>query len=541
MVFHGKTRRNRNNSNSGKPLIADAYVITMNVDSERYKQTDASAKAANLPVKKWDAVKVDESMRDSLMEQGIGSMIFKGATMRHRGAIGCFLAHRGVMRHIAEQASHTTQGTLILEDDVKIPPDFLQKIQSIVSELPRDWDVLYLDKVNPKSEKVTEHIFKFKKQMTTSNNWGNWAYIVRNSSLKGRILPLLEFMIEPIDIQLHKFADYLHIYQTVPSLITLNEATTKNSNINKLNMNGGTRRKRQRKQQKKRQRGGDSSGGDSKCIFVNWGPGLGLGNQLCIYAAGLIAKKKTGKSLCIFPQVGNIHSSVDYRPMLKEVTSVERTPDMLSRLEAATKIHAGKEVQHGAWNEEDIPMVDGDLRLKDSKTPGYSGGYYQNYNSIKSVIPEIRDNLVPQLAAKYSDMIVKPNAAFMHIRRGDLIHTNEEVKPEYIRAALSRLEDVPEIQVIYYIMKSEEVDWTKGQKFQTGKGIEWFTEADELKAIYLMSQCKAGAILSASTFSMWGTYLGADSNSSSTIIYPKKWSPPMPNIDLEFPDRWIAI
>lgn len=259
MVFPAKTRRNRNNTNRGKPLIADAYVITMNMESERYKQTEASAKAANLPIKKWDAVKVDESMRDSLMEQGIGSIIFKGATMRYRGAIGCFLAHRGVMRHIAEQASHATQGTLILEDDVKIPPDFLQKIQSIVSELPADWDILYLDKVNPKSEKVTEHIFKFQKQMTTANNWGNWAYIVRNSSLKERILPLLEFMIEPVDIQLHKFADYLHIYQTVPSLITLNEATTKNSNINKLNMNGGTRRKRQRKQpqkQKRKQRGG---------------------------------------------------------------------------------------------------------------------------------------------------------------------------------------------------------------------------------------------------------------------------------------------
>ena len=167
------------------------------------------------------------------MEQGIGSIIFKGPTMRLRGAIGCFLAHRGLMRHIAKNADKS-EGTLILEDDVTIPPDFNEKLQRVIEELPNNWDIIYLDKVNPKAEKVTEHLHKFQKQMTTANNWGNWAYIVRHKSLK-KILPLLEFMVDPVDIQLHKFADKLNIYLTVPSLITLNKETTMNSNINKLN------------------------------------------------------------------------------------------------------------------------------------------------------------------------------------------------------------------------------------------------------------------------------------------------------------------
>ena len=237
MVFGGKTRKNTKpqNTNSGKPLFTEAYAITMNVESERYKQTSASAKAAGLTLHKWDAVKVDDKMGDSLMEQGIGSIIFKGVKMRYRGAIGCFLAHRGLMRHIAEQPEHKSQGTIILEDDVTISPDFNEKMKVVMAELPRDWDILYLDKVNPKADKVSEHIHKFPKQMTVSNNWGNWAYIVRNKSLKERILPLLEFMIDPVDIQLHKFGDYLNIYLAVPSLIILNDKTTYNSNINKLN------------------------------------------------------------------------------------------------------------------------------------------------------------------------------------------------------------------------------------------------------------------------------------------------------------------
>jgi len=232
--------RNKNkalnrNTNSSLPFFKKAYVITMDTNSERYKQMEASAKAANVEVTKWDAVKVDDSMKDSLMEQGIGSIIFKGAKMRLRGAIGCFLAHRNAMTHAAEHPEG--QATLIMEDDVTIPPDFHEKMKVVLAELPRDWDVLYLDKVNPKAVKVSEHIQKFEKQMTTHNNWGNWAYFVRNKSLKGKILPLLKFMNDPVDIQLHKFGDEINIYLATPSVITLNKATTGNSNINKLNFN----------------------------------------------------------------------------------------------------------------------------------------------------------------------------------------------------------------------------------------------------------------------------------------------------------------
>lgn len=228
------TIRKLNSQKGGSTLFKDAYAITMNPESNRYKQTEASAKAAGLTLHKWDAVKVDESMKNSLMEQGIGSLIFKGNKMRFKGAIGCFLAHRGLMRHIAEHPS-PAEGTLILEDDVSIPPDFNERFNAVIAELPKDWDILYMDKVNPKSEKISEHIHKFQKQMTTDHNWGNWAYIVRHKSLK-RILALLEFMIDPVDIQLHKFADKLNIYLAIPSLITLNKDTTMNSNINKLNV-----------------------------------------------------------------------------------------------------------------------------------------------------------------------------------------------------------------------------------------------------------------------------------------------------------------
>lgn len=221
--------------NRGKPLFKDVYAITMNDNSERYKQSVASAKEAGIDLKKWDAVKVDDSMGDSLMEQGIGSIIFKGPKMRYKGAIGCFLAHRGLMRHIAEQPHTEAHGSLILEDDIKFAPDYSTKLANLMKEIPSDWDIIYLDKVNPNAKEVSPAVHKFEKQMTSHNNWGNWAYVVRHKSLKDRILPLLEHMIDPVDLQLHKFADKIHIYLAKPSLVTLNEKTTYNSNINKLN------------------------------------------------------------------------------------------------------------------------------------------------------------------------------------------------------------------------------------------------------------------------------------------------------------------
>jgi GR25 family glycosyltransferase involved in LPS biosynthesis len=233
-MARNRSRKRNTRKNRGKPLFNTAYSITMNENSERYKQSSASAEQAGVPLKKWDAVKIDDTMADSLMEQGIGSMIFKGPKMRYKGAIGCFLAHRGAMRHIAEHPD-AAQGTLILEDDVEFVPEFRQKLQTLTQEVPSDWDIIYLDKVNPKAVDVSPNVQKFEKQMTSHNNWGNWAYIVRHKSLKNRILPLLEHMIDPVDIQLHKFADKINIYLARPILVGLNQKTTYNSNINRIN------------------------------------------------------------------------------------------------------------------------------------------------------------------------------------------------------------------------------------------------------------------------------------------------------------------
>jgi GR25 family glycosyltransferase involved in LPS biosynthesis len=527
-IKRGGTKKN--SKNQGKPIFTDAYAITMNTESERYKQTEASAKAAGINLQKWDAVKVDDTMGDSLMEQGIGSIIFKGPKMRLRGAIGCFLAHRGLMRHIAEKHG-ASEGTLILEDDVTIPPDFQQKLQALVAGLPNDWDILYLDKVNPKSHKVTDHLHKFEKQMTASNNWGNWAYIVKNSSLKERILPHLEHMFDPVDLQLHKFADKLNIYLAVPSLITLNKNTTYNSNINKLNMQGGARKYK-----------GGAIDLEKPGIFITFSHDIGLGNQLFIYAAGLVLKNKMNVPLYVLPVSANSHSKVDYRFLFKDATPVDRTDAIMERVNKSTELHADKNVRNKNWSIYDTPQIIAtNVRVKD---PEPHGGYYQNYAAIVSVIPTIRNHIIGELKKRYGDVHVKDSSAFMHVRRGDYTKYNVTLPVEYYKDAIHKLKK--DIKHLYIICESSDISWCKEQGFDAKIPIEWVDEADELKVLYIMSLCTAGAIISNSTFSSWGAILGADKNPSSTIVYPLKWWWLGDKItargeDLSFPERWIGI
>ena len=220
-----KTRRIRqqggsNGDNTGSPLFQEAYAITLDPNSKRYRDIDAYAKGANIQLKPWKGIVVKPEEKDSLPPQGVGTTNFKdrSGAVFNLGVIGVFLAHRALFRQIAEQ-SPTKMGTLIFEDDVEIPPDFYQKLGAIEKEIPADWDFIFLDKLYTVGKPVSEHVVKLDRDMTGYKNWGIWAYIVRNGSLKDKILPRMEHMIDVPDIQLAKFADVLNMYLVQPSLV----------------------------------------------------------------------------------------------------------------------------------------------------------------------------------------------------------------------------------------------------------------------------------------------------------------------------------
>ena len=286
------------------------------------------------------------------------------------------------------------------------------------------------------------------------------------------------------------------------------------------------KKRKARKPRTRRQRGGNPE----KCIFVTLGGGLG--NQLYIYATAIVAKARTGLPLCLLPYKGNTHSKTDYTTVLfKQGTPVDENV-VESRLEASKKILESVVNPHNSWKNTNIP------ENSDKNIMFVYGTPFQNYTAIQSAIPTIREDFKKVFEERYPGFkdTIPATSAFMHVRKGD--YGGASLDREYYQRALKELDTVEGIKDIYVL--SDDIPWCKEQKWESLKTIQWFESSDELHALYLMSLCVAGAIISASTFSSWGAILGPDQNESSTIIYPAGWITG-PSSKIEFPSRWKAI
>jgi len=248
-----------------------------------------------------------------------------------------------------------------------------------------------------------------------------------------------------------------------------------------------------------------------------------------MYAAALSLKHKYNIPVFLLPDsVGtNTHSSRDYRDIFKGVDKIEYT-DL--KMIMANKFTFPKIDIYDYHNEDDIPVENNKyIYIKDY--------YYQTYDNVKTVISEVRGVLIPQFKKSYSNLIDTPiSTAFIHIRRGDFLTEDEgtRILPiEYYYKGFDILNKVVGITTVYII--SDDIEWCKKHKWSTIKNIVYFDDPDELRTLYLMSQCKAGAVLSNSTFSCWGAFLGAYEN-MGTVVYPIHGA-----FLKSLPDDWIGI
>jgi len=204
------------------PYFTDAYVITLSSRyPERLQRIKANAEKAGITLKPWEGVIITKEDVPELPEKGIGTLLFQDRTNTYFnfGAIGCFLAHRTLLESIA--AAPTGLGTFICEDDIVIPADFYTRLAAISSEIPEDWDILFLRKYVEKTRPVSAHIKRLERDTTASKNIGMWGFIVKNASIQTKILPVLEQMTDAIDLQLGRHADRIRMYLVDPPLISM--------------------------------------------------------------------------------------------------------------------------------------------------------------------------------------------------------------------------------------------------------------------------------------------------------------------------------
>lgn len=307
-----------------------------------------------------------------------------------------------------------------------------------------------------------------------------------------------------------------------------------------------TRKKniRRRAQRKRVYIGGQ---GQDRQIFVSMLTGEGLGNQLFILAAALVAQKKTGLPISVLPSTTNPHTKMDYRTLFKTPKiSVVEEANGRARMNAANSILEIQDFNATAkWSNANIKYNSGSA--KNVKIPAR---LYQNYSAIHTVIPAVKDILTANEFSKkpiYKEIqdATPSGSAFIHVRRGDYKDQGAGwiLGEDYFMRGLDELEKDAKVKTICII--SKDMDWCKGLSWasHTKKPIKYYDSENELEVLYKMSTCTAGAVISSSTFSAWGAMLGADMNPSATIVYPISWLTHDADGDnpLVFPDRWKGI
>ena len=88
--------------------------------------------------------------------QAIDGSTLMGYPVKQRGFRGCYRSHLAVLKLCLEQPDDIF---IIFEDDAKLLPDFDKRLEQAMSELPSDWDILFLGGRNMKNVyEYSEHL-----------------------------------------------------------------------------------------------------------------------------------------------------------------------------------------------------------------------------------------------------------------------------------------------------------------------------------------------------------------------------------------------
>ena len=207
------------------PEIVTIHVINLDRDKdklERFQKHISEQLPKHMHVIRWKAIYGKELDIKDMTKNGIGKtnyVVGKGVyedqfkDLRNLGAIGCYLSHRSLIKHLSTMDLPSHAAHLILEDDVTISPDlFSGKIlwNDIRKTIPSDWDIVYIGMTSPIGKQVRPGIQRLQTDYKDIGNWGTHAYLVRHGSLN-KIAHWLRYMVDAIDNQFNmKFNDKLY-------------------------------------------------------------------------------------------------------------------------------------------------------------------------------------------------------------------------------------------------------------------------------------------------------------------------------------------
>lgn len=238
-----------------------------------------------------------------------------------------------------------------------------------------------------------------------------------------------------------------------------------------------------------------------------------LGNQMFIYATLLSLREKLNVDIVI-PEsncINTINASYDmYHNFWVQSKCVLYDYFKITALKSKESYPiVYTEPKHG-YNES-LYNVDTSI---DQSIDGYfqSWKYFNDYKSIIKNEFSFNESCIKNVIGILDGV---DNKISIHIRLGDaLAHPNIfKLNPEYITNILSQFND----DVYNYIIFCDNFEYIENW-FPQDSSIH-FMKYNEIESLYLMTQCDH-FILSPSTFSWWGAYLGEKPHSK---VYTPDW------------------
>lgn len=206
--------------------IQDIHYINMDKSVERRQniENQLRAFAGSIPYTRWPGVNGHALTEDDYNRLEIPAWSRPKFTVENRqnirkGEIGCYLSHLTLLQHLQGKKVSSNAGHLILEDDIKIDPEFFPKAAEALRQVPSDWDILTFGL--PETGKTT-YVVDIRGNIGRTIWMNNdFAYVVKHSSLQ-KILREVAVIREPFDTCLGRASKLgaLNIYSYVPPLVT---------------------------------------------------------------------------------------------------------------------------------------------------------------------------------------------------------------------------------------------------------------------------------------------------------------------------------
>jgi hypothetical protein len=249
----------------------------------------------------------------------------------------------------------------------------------------------------------------------------------------------------------------------------------------------------------------------------------GLGNQLFQYAAArAVAFHHPHTQIYVETETENSHNhkKYEYASLFMKQAILLPSPSLLPP--TLNEFH--QKSSFFPWSPETISPP---VRLY---------GYFQYYPAIQPIIPNLVKEWKQALQPFLDTTLSEEKTVFLHVRRGDYLclpHYHYVQTKTYYENAFQQWKTTYPSDDYQLFLVSEDWEWCRQQDWSFP--YQLYEDADEIKTLAFMSQCKAGAIIGNSSFSYWGALL----SESPHVFYPEKWIAETVH-DL-FPSNWCCV